>query len=330
MRALVVSRFADPEALGLRDLPSPRPGPGEVVVAVEAMGVNFPDLMVIAGTYQNLPAPPFIPGKELAGVVAAIGPGVTEFRPGERVSAELEHGAFAEEVRVAARHCYRLPDAMSFDDAAAIGLAYQSAYFALVERGGFRAGETVLVTGATGGVGLAALHLVKALGGRALAGIGTAAKRDYALKHGADAIVDLAAPDLRNSLRDQVFELTENRGADIVIDMVGGKVFEASLRALAWCGRLVVVGFASGEIPSVRANYILVKNISVVGLQWSDYRDRDADRVAAVQKQIFGFYEAGKIPSPVTARFSLERYGAALDLVRARHVLGKVVLTRAS
>ncbi len=328
MRALVVNRFADPEALGLRDLPSPRPGPGELVVAVEAMGVNFPDLMVIAGTYQNLPVPPFIPGKELAGTVATIGPGVTEIRPGDRVSAEVEHGAFAEEVAVAARHCYRLPDAMSFDDAAAIGLTYQSAYFALVERGGFRGGETVLVTGATGGVGLAAIHLVKALGGRALAGIGTVAKQDYALKHGADGIIDLAAPDLRNSLRDQVSKLTGNHGADLVIDMVGGRVFEASLRALAWCGRLVVVGFASGEIPSVRANYLLVKNITVAGLHWSDYRDRDPARVAEVQKQIFALYEAGKIPSPVTARYPLERYDAALDLIGKRQILGKVILTR--
>ncbi len=329
MRALVVARFSDPEALELRELPSPEPGPGQVLVAVAAMGVNYPDLMVIAGTYQNLATPPFVPGKELAGVVTAVGTGVTTFKPGDRVSAELERGAFAEEVVVAAHHCYRLPESMSFDDAAAIGLAYQSAYFALVDRGGFRAGETVLVTGATGGVGIAALHLVKALGGRALAGIGTAAKRDYAVRHGADGIIDLAAPDLRNALRDQVFKLSGDHGADIVLDMVGGKVFEAALRALAWCGRLVVVGFTSGEIPSVRANYLLVKNISVIGLQWSDYRDRDPARVAEVQKQIFALYEAGKIPSPVTARFPLARYGEAFDLVRKRQVLGKVILTRA-
>lgn len=326
MRAMVMDAFGAPETAVLRDLPTPEPRPGEVLVRTRVAGVNYPDLLVIEGKYQHKPPLPFIPGKELAGEVTALGAGVTALAVGDRVMVQIEYGAFAEAVIAKPEQCFRLPDTMAFKDAAAMGLVYQTAWFALIDRARFQAGETALVSGATGGVGLATIQLVKALGGTALAGVTTMAKADAAREAGADHVIDLSVDDLRNGLRDQVYAVTDGRGVDVCIDPLGGDPFDAALRALAWRGRMVVVGFAAGRIPVIKANYLLVKNIEVSGLQWSDYRDRTPERMAEAQAAIFRLYSAGKLSANVTDRFPLERMAEALAVIRDRRVVGKVVL----
>lgn len=326
MRAMVMEAFGAPETGVLQDLPSPTPGPGEVIVRTRAAGVNYPDLLVVEGKYQHKPPLPFTPGKELAGEITSVGTGVTRWRPGDRVMAQVEYGAFAEEVVAGADQCFALPDDMAFTDAAAMGLVYQTAWFALLDRGGFKPGETVLVMGATGGVGMAALQLVKALGGTALAGVTTMSKADAARDAGADHIIDLSGEDLRDGLRAQVHAVTGGKGADVCIDPLGGDPFDAAMRALAWCGRMVVVGFAAGRIPVIKANYLLVKNIAVSGLQWSDYRDRTPERMAEAQAEIFRLHTEGRLKANVMATYPLETMAEALAVIRDRKVVGKVVL----
>jgi len=327
MRAIVVREFGPPTAMSIEDWPSPEPGPGQIRVDVRAIDVNYPDLLVIGGRYQILPPRPFVPGKAAAGVVGAVGADARHCRPGDRVLVQVEHGAYAEQILAADQHAYVLPEAMSFTEAAAMGLAYQTAHFALLDRGQFKAGETVLVTGAGGAVGLAAIQLVKALGGRALAGTRHPGRAEAIRAAGADAIIDLGTADLREALRAQVHAATDGHGADLVLDPVGGEVFEASLRALAWRGRIVVIGFAAGRIPEVRANYLLVKNISACGLQWSDYRDRDPDWVRRVQDQLFELYQAGKLRPQMARTFPMAGFATALDLVARGEAGGKLVLT---
>lgn len=327
MKAAQVTAFGGPEAVGIAELPRPVPGKNEVLIQVQAVSVNYVDLVVIAGRYQFVPPLPFTPGKGPAGIVAAVGEGVTAWAPGDRVLAMAEIGSYAEYTRAPADQCYRLPDAMPFTEAAAMALAYDTAWFALRERGRFRAGETVLVLGATGAVGLAAVALAKAMGGRVLAGVSSAAKAPLVLEAGADAIIDLSAPDIRESLRAQVREATGGGAADIVIDPLGDVFFEAALRALAWKGRLVVVGFAAGQIPSVKANYLLVKNIEVSGLQISDYRKRVPQDVAACFAEIFDLYTRGLVrPAPATV-MKLDEVARALALLKERAVSGRIVLT---
>lgn len=326
MRAVVMRAFGAPETAETVNLPDPEPGPGEIIVAMRAAGVNYPDLLVVEGRYQHKPPLPFTPGKELAGEVLAIGPAVTNFIAGDRVMVQVEYGAFAEQVVVRQEQCLEIPDEMPYDDAAAMGLVCQTAWFALRERGRFRKGETVLVNGATGGVGLAAVQLVKALGGTALAGVTTPAKAQAALEAGADHVIDLSVEDLRDGLREQVHAVTGGKGVDICIDMLGGDPFDAALRALAWCGRMVVVGFAAGRIPEIRANYLLVRNIEVSGLQWSDYRDRTPRKTAKAQVEMLRLYKEGKLRPHIMARLPLDRAAEALALIRDRKVTGKVVL----
>ena len=327
MKAIVCREFGPPEALRLEDWPDPGPGPGQLAIAARAIGVNFPDLLVVSGRYQLLPPRPFVPGKELAGIVTAVGPGVAGFAQGDRVLAQVEHGAFAEAAVASAAQCFPVPADVSFADAAAMGVVYQTAHFALLERGRYRAGETVLVTGAGGGVGMACLQLAKAKGATVLAGVSRPERASLARASGADAIIDLGRPDLRDSLREQVRAATGGRMVDIVLDPVGGDVFDAALRALAWCGRLVVIGFAAGRIPEVKANYLLVKNIAVVGLQWSDYRDRRAAEVRAAQAELFALREQGALRPHITASVPLAQCAHALARLAAGEVLGKIVLT---
>ncbi|SPR96536.1 NADPH:quinone oxidoreductase family protein [Cupriavidus taiwanensis] len=327
MKAIVIQEFNAPDAVTVGDLPDPQVGDGDVLVEVRAAAVNYPDVLVVQGKYQILPQRPFAPGKDAAGVVRAVGANVTHVQPGDRVVVQLEYGAFAELVSVPADSCFRIPDAMPFEDAAAMGLVYQTAYFALVERGGFRAGETVLVTGAAGGVGSAAIQIVKGLGGIALAGVSGAEHAQAARQLGADAVIDLSAPDLRESLREQVRDATSGHGADVVLDTLGGDVFDAALRAIAWCGRAVVIGFAAGRIPEIKANYLLVKNIAVSGLQWSDYRDRQPEKVLAVQQEIFQLYQQGALKPKIAGALPLARAGEALARLASGHVSGKYVLT---
>lgn len=326
MKALIVREHGPIDNLLLEEVKDPAPGPGEVLVDVHATSINFPDLLVIGGTYQNLPSRPFSPGKDMAGVVAAVGAGVTTCKPGDRVAAQNEYGAYAQRCVVPQLNCYPMPAAMSYVDAAAMGLTYATAHFALVERARYRKGETVLVNGAAGGVGIATIQVAKALGATVVASVSSADKAELARSNGADHLVRTDVPDLRNAFRDQVLNAVGRRGVDIVVDPVGGDVFDASMRVIAWCGRLVVVGFAEGRIPEIKAGHLLVKNIAVIGLQYSSYRDREPLKVQQVQKELFSWYETGKIKPHVMAEFALQDYKPALHTVRDRKVVGKVVI----
>jgi len=326
MRAILIREHGAPETLKVEDVATPAVSDDDVLINVHAIGVNYPDLLVIAGQYQILPPRPFSPGKDAAGVVAAVGRNVTSLRQGDRVLAQLEFGAYAEQVVARHENCFVIPDGMPFTDAAAMGLVYQTAHFALVERGGYQAGETVLVDGAAGGVGLAAVQIAKGLGAMVLAGVNNDDHATLALANGADHVIRLDADNLRDALRQHVHAVTDGRGVDVVLDTLGGDVFDASLRAMAWRGRLVVIGFAAGRIPEIKANYLLVKNIQVSGLQWSDYRERDPQWVRRVQDELFALYTAGKIKPHVMQAFAMEDFATALALVKAGKVQGKVVL----
>jgi NADPH2:quinone reductase len=282
---------------------------------------------LIGGMHQSKPKLPYIPGKGPAGVVRAAGEGVTGFAPGDRVLAMCEPGGgYAELLAIPATMCHRMPDSLPFADAAAMALIYDTAWFSLCERGRFQPGESVLVLGATGGVGLAAIQLVKALGGKALAAVADPAKADLVTEAGADAVIDIGREDVRDSLREQVHADTDGAGADIVIDALGDRFFEAAIRAVAWCGRYVVIGFAAGAIPTLKVNYLLVRNIEVSGLQIGDYRKRRPDRTAACFDQIFALYEQGKIGPPPYTTMPIERATDALRAIRDRKARGRIVL----
>ena len=327
MRAVVVEEYGAFNSALVKELPDPIPGPGEVVVAVKVADVNFPDMMVIEGTYQVKPPLPFSPGKAAAGVVELVGESVTTLKPGDRVLACVEYGAYAEKLVARADQCHSMPDEISYAKAAAMGLVYLTAYFALTDRARLQPGESVFVLGAKGGVGVASVQVAKALGAATvIAGVRGAEHVRNAERLGADHVVDLSVDNLRNSLRDAVYGMTDGKGVDVVIDPVGGDACTAALRALAWRGRLVVVGFASGDIPEIKASYLLVKNIAATGLQVSDYRDRQPEAFAAAQAALFEFYHEGLIDPYVSKAVPLDRYAEALDDIRSGRVVGKVIL----
>lgn len=326
MRAAIVRTHGGPENLSVETLPDPVPARGEVVVEVEAVAANFVDLLVIKGAYQFLPKLPFIPGKLPVGTITAVGDDAGGWQPGDRVQTLAEHGGYASRITVPATACIRLPDAITFTEAAAMALACDTAWFALNDRARASAGETMLVLGASGAVGLAAIELGKASGLRVLAGLTNPAKRPLVLGAGADAVIDLAVPDLREGLRRQVHDVTDGRGADIVLDMLGGDFFDAAIRALAWRGRLVVIGFAAGRIPALKINYVLLKNIEVTGLQISDYRRRRPDLIAHCYSELFRLFAAGRLHAPPTTALSLDLVTEALHKLQARETSGRIVL----
>lgn len=327
MLAVQVRHPGPPDSHLIETLPDLVPGPAEVVVDIKAAVVNYPDLLVVTGRYQVTPPAPFAPGKEAAGIVRAIGLGVTQVRPGDRVLIHVEHGTYATQGIAKEHQCFPLPENMSFVEAASVGLAAQTAWFALHERGGFDAGQSVLVTGASGAVGQAATQLVAALGGVALAAASNLKRAQAALAGTPCRFIDLSMPDLRNGLRQQVHEATGNQGVDIVIDTLGGDVFDAALRTLAWCGRIVTVGFAAGRIPEVKANYLLVKNIAASGIQWSDYRERTPARVARAHAAMVDLWERGFLKLPQIQSFPLADFAHALHAVETRQATGRLVLT---
>lgn len=327
MKAVIVEEFGPLSQAIYADVADPQPGPGEVVVDIRAAEANFPDILVMEGAYQIKPPLPFSPGKAGAGVVTAVGPGVTDLAVGDSVGVQVEYGTYAAKLRLPASTCYKMPEAMPFDVSAALGLVYQTSHYALVERCRFKRGETVLVLGASGGIGSAACQLAKAMGARTV--IGAVLGKDniaVAQSLGCDHVIDLSGDDLRERLRREVRAATDGHGADVVIDPVGGDAFAAALRAMAWCGRLVVIGFASGKIPEVRVNYLLVKNIEVSGLQWSDYRERDPEGVSRVQSEIYDLWAQGKLAPYISDRLPLARFKDALERLRAGQVQGKLIL----
>ncbi len=325
MRAIVAEKLGSPEDLLIAEVAKPLPGSGEVAVDLKAAAVNFADLLVVEGKYQVRPPLPFVPGKEAAGIVAALGDGVDEVALGDRVMVQVEHGAFAERLVAPASHCFPIPDRMSFEEAAAIGIAYQTAYLALVERAAVQAGETVLVTAASGSVGIAAVQLGKAMDCTVIAGLATMSKADFARDNGADHVIELSGDELRDSIRAQVEKCLPG-GVDVVIEMIGGEVFEGAVRTLAWCGRLVVVGFAGGVIPMIRTNYALIKNITVTGVDRFSYLAHDPDTLRRAQAEIFRLFVDDRIHVTVQAAYPLEQVAKAFDVIRDRQVRGKVVL----
>jgi NADPH:quinone reductase len=322
MKAVLAKAFAPLEELVFEDVPPLSAGPGQVVITVHACGVNFFDALIVQGKYQTRPALPFSPGGEVAGIVKAVGEGVTGVETGMRVLAFTGHGGYAEEVSVDANSVIALPAQMDFATAAAFPITYATSYHALKDRGQLRSGETLLVLGAAGGVGLAAVEIGKVMGARVIAAASSEAKLALAGEHGADALINYGGSDLRERIR----EVTGGKGVDVVYDPVGGAYAEPALRSLAPEGRYLVIGFASGEIPKIALNLLLLKMVSLVGVFWGAFAKAQPQGNAANLAELLAWYTAGKLRPHVSATFSLERYREALDAVMQRKVLGKVVL----
>jgi NADPH2:quinone reductase len=323
MKAVVCKQFGPPEALVIEDLPSPHAGPGEAVITVKAASLNFPDVLIIQNKYQFKPPLPFSPGSELAGVVKEVGAGVSAFKPGDKVIAFTTYGAFAEEVKTDAARLLPLPPGMDFVAGAAFLLTYGTSDHALRDRAALRAGETLLVLGAAGGVGLAAIEIGKVLGARVIACASSDDKLAVCREHGADAGVNYASEDLRERIQ----QITEKRGIDVVYDPVGGAYSEPAFRSLAWRGRHLVVGFAAGDIPKLPLNLALLKGASLVGVFWGDFARREPKPFGDSIRQLGDWYRQGKLRPHVSQTLPLEKAVEALKLMAARQVKGKLVLT---
>lgn len=306
----------------MADVGDPVPGPGEVLIRVRAAGVNFADTLILAGKYQEKPPLPFIPGFEAAGEVVGVGPGVTRLKVGARVLASLDKGAFAELAVAREADVFPLPEKMDFATAAGFPITYGTAHGALIWRAALQPKETLVVHGAAGGVGLAAVEVGKALGARVIATAGGPEKLAIAKAQGADDVIDYKAEDLRQRLKD----LTDGRGADVYFDPVGGSAFEASLRAIAWSGRLVTIGYAGGEVPQVPANVLLVKNIAVIGFYWGSYRRHAPHLLIQQFDQLFAWFSEGKLHPHISHRLPLDKAGEAFQMLKDRSATGKIVL----
>jgi NADPH:quinone reductase len=323
MRAVLCRIRGGPDDLTIGTIDPPIAGPGQVVIGVRAAGLNFADTLMIAGKYQERPAYPFSPGMEVSGDILSCGAGVAALKTGDRVMAVLGHGGFAEQAVAPADRVLKIPDDMDYVAAAGFGIAYGTSHLGLVHRAGLKAGETLLIHGASGGVGLTAVEIGKVLGATVIATAGSADKLAVAKSYGADHVIDYS----REDVRERVLAFTDKRGADVVYDPVGGSAFEASLRCTAFEGRLVVIGFASGQIPQIPANLLLVKNITAIGFYWGAYAK---ERPAAMRQsfdELLQWYAAGKLRPLVSHRFTLDEAPAALKLMAARKSTGKIVLT---
>jgi NADPH2:quinone reductase len=322
MKAIVCKAWGLPDTLILENLPDLTPGPGQVAINVKAAGVNFPDVLIIQNKYQFRPDLPFTPGSELAGVVRAVGEGVTHPKIGDRVIAFIGQGAFAQQVLAPAHAVMPMPLGMHFDIAAAITLTYGTSHHAIVDRAQLRAGETMLVLGAAGGVGLAAIEIGKALGARVIAAASSDDKLAVCRAHGADATINYDTKDLR----EEVKIITNGKGPDVIYDPVGGIYAEPAFRSIAWRGRYLVVGFANGEIPRLPLNLMLLKGASLVGVFWGDFAKREPKANLAAMRELMGWLAVGKIKPHISARYSLADTALALNDMAARKVTGKVVI----
>ena len=322
MRAVLCKEYGPPSKLVVEEVPSPKAGPGQLVISVKAAGVNFPDTLIIQGKYQFKPDPPFSPGGEVAGVIKEVGEGVTTFKPGDRVIGSTVFGGYAEELVVEANRVIPIPDGVGFEVASGFVLVYGTSYHALVDRARLQAGETLLVLGAAGGVGLSAVEIGKRIGARVIAAASSKEKLDVCREHGADETIEYTTEDLKQRIKD----LTGGNGVDVIYDPVGGAYAEPALRGIAWDGRYLVVGFAAGDIPKIPLNLTLLKGCSIVGVFWGAFTMREPARNRANLEQLFAWVQDGSIKPLVSATYPLERAADALDDMLARRVTGKAVL----
>ncbi len=322
MKAVLCKAYGPPENLVVEEVEPLKPGSGQVVISVKACGVNFPDTLIIEGKYQFKPEVPFSPGGEVAGVVKEIGDGIEGVKIGDRVIAFTGWGGFAEEVLVDARRLIPIPEHMDFTTASAFVMVYGTSYYALKDRAKLQPGETLLVLGAAGGVGLAAVELGKAMGARVIAAASTDEKLAVCREHGADAGINYTNEDLK----DRIKALTEGNGVDVIYDPVGGKYSEAALRGMAWEGRHLVIGFTAGDIPRIPLNLTLLKGCSIVGVFWGSFTARDPQRNQEQLQQLVTWFHEGKIKPHISATYPMHRAADALNDMLARKITGKAVL----
>ena len=323
MRALVCKEFAPYDQLTVDEIDEPPVGEGFVMVDVKAAGVNFPDILLVEGKYQMKPDTPFVPGMEVAGVISALGEGVQGMTVGDRVIAATMLGGFAEKVPVPASQLVPMPDSMSFEEGAALTTIYGTSYHALKDRARLKEGETVLVLGAAGGVGIATVQLAKAMGANVIAAASSAEKLEFCKANGADEVINYAEEDLKARAK----ALTGGKGVDVVYDPVGGDYAEAALRASGWDARYLVVGFAAGPIPKIPLNLALLNSRNIMGVFWGAWVGREPRANAQNLKEIFDFYEAGHFKPRISAAYALDDYAKAFEDLLNRRVKGKVVLT---
>lgn len=322
MKAIRCKTWGPPDTLVVEDLPDVSAGPGQVAIDVMAAGVNFPDVLIIQNKYQVKPELPFTPGSELAGVVRAVGEGVTHLKPGDKVLAFVSQGAFAQQIAVPAAMAVPMPPGLDFDTAAAVTLTYGTSHHAVVDRAQLKAAETMLVLGAAGGVGLAAIEIGKALGARVIAAASSDEKLAVCKQHGADAVINYSTTDLRDAIK----AATDGKGPDVIYDPVGGVYAEPAFRSIAWRGRYLVIGFANGEIPKLPLNLPLLKGASIVGVFWGEFARREPKANQAAMRELMGWMAEGKIRPHISGRYALADTARALNDMAARKVTGKVVI----
>ena len=322
MKAVLCTHFGAPDDLEIADIPEPKAGPGEAVVAIKAAALNFFDLLIIAGKYQHKPPFPFSPAAEFAGVVESVGAGVSNVAPGDRVIGWTGWGAAREKIAAGAAHLVQLPENLDFDRAAGLTVTYATTLYGLRERGNLKKGETLVVLGASGGVGLAAIEIGKIMGARVIACASSEEKLAFARAHGADETVNYASTDLRDALK----RLGGPNGIDVVYDPVGGPYAEPALRSLGWEGRYLVVGFAAGDIPKIPLNLVLLKSCDIRGVLWGSWTVRDPKGQLALMKDIAAWCAEGKLSAHVYAAYPLAETAAALKAIAERKVMGKIVL----
>jgi NADPH:quinone reductase len=323
MKALLCKTHGLPDTLVFEEHALGPVGPDQVLVTMKAAGVNFPDVLIIQNKYQFKPDLPFSPGSEMAGIVAQVGADVKHVKVGDRVMASTGHGAFAEQVLVASRSVIPMPPEMDFDTAAAFTLTYGTSHHGLKDRGELKSGETLLVLGAAGGVGLAAIEIGKALGAKVIAAASTAEKLAVCKEHGADELINYSSEDFRERIK----ATTGGKGPDVIYDPVGGPLAEQAFRSIAWRGRYLVIGFANGEIPKIPFNLMLLKGAAVVGVFWGDFTRREPQENLAGMQELLGWMRQGKIRPHISARYPLAQGAHALNDMMNRKVMGKVVIT---
>ena len=327
MKGLVIHQFGDINTHRVEDFVDPIAGANDVIIDVHAIGLNFPDTLMLKGKYQMWPERPFIPGRDAAGIISSIGANVTDFKIGDRVSCQVLWGAFAEKVKAPETRVFKIPDKLNFSTAAGMVTTYNTAYVAVYERGNVKAGETVLITGASGGVGLAMIELAKAQGAIVVAGVTSKEKGQIAVAHGADHWIDLSVENLYDNLKEQVINAIGENLCDAVFDVVGGKVFDASMRCLAYRGRMVIVGFATLDISMPKGHHILLKNISIIGAPLDINFKKSINVIHTGVRTLFKLWETNQINPAVATIIPLEQITQAIETIENRSAKGKIVVT---